>query len=183
MPSSRGSSQPQGFNPRLLCLQHWQMGSSLVLPRSFSVLGSEANNWQDVINDKKSYKSNCCRMEFLMSFCVPAADIIIYMKKRDYRRISRMLKPQIFFVFFFFWPQHPAWGSQFPNQGQIPGPLQWKNIVLTTGPPGKSLCFCFKTSCDFCLGGEMASPLLNINLLMGKFSSGLSLDGVLSGLC
>ena len=39
-------------------------------------------------------------MGFLMSFCVPAADIIIYMKKRGYRRISRMLKPQIFFVFF-----------------------------------------------------------------------------------
>ena len=126
MPSSRGSSQPQGFNPRLLCLQHWQMGSSLVLPRSFSVLGSEANNWQDVINDKKSYKSNCCRMEFLMSFCVPAADIIIYMRKRDYRCISRMLKPQIFFVFFSFGHSTQLGDLNSPTRGRSQAPCSGK---------------------------------------------------------
>ena len=32
-------------------------------------------------------------------------------------------------------------GSQFPNQGSNPCPLQWKHGVLTTGPPGKSLQF------------------------------------------
>ena len=30
-------------------------------------------------------------------------------------------------------------GSQFPDQGLNPRPLQWKRRVLTTGPPGKSL--------------------------------------------
>ena len=30
-------------------------------------------------------------------------------------------------------------GSQFPDQGSNPYPLQWNNGVLTTGPPGKSL--------------------------------------------
>ena len=29
-------------------------------------------------------------------------------------------------------------GSQFPDQGSNPCPLQWKGGVLTTGPPGKS---------------------------------------------
>ena len=29
-------------------------------------------------------------------------------------------------------------GSQFPNQGSNPRPLQWKHGILTTGPPRKS---------------------------------------------
>ena len=38
---------------------------------------------------------------------------------------------------------HTTWhaGSQFPDQGSNPRPLQWKRGVLTTGLPGKSpLC-------------------------------------------
>ena len=38
--------------------------------------------------------------------------------------------------FFNFWPQHV--GSQFPDQGLNPRPLQWQGRVLTTRPPGKS---------------------------------------------
>ena len=34
-------------------------------------------------------------------------------------------------------------GSQLPNQGLNLGPQQWKDRVLTTGPPGNSL-LCFK---------------------------------------
>ena len=30
-------------------------------------------------------------------------------------------------------------GSQFPDQGSNPHPLQWNRGLLTTGPPGKSL--------------------------------------------
>ena len=32
MPTSRGSSLPQGSNPHLLCLLHWQVGSLPLLP-------------------------------------------------------------------------------------------------------------------------------------------------------
>ena len=32
MPSSRGSTWPQGSNPCLLCLLHWQVGSLLLAP-------------------------------------------------------------------------------------------------------------------------------------------------------
>ena len=32
MPSSRGSSQPRGLNPRLLCPLHWQAGSLPLVP-------------------------------------------------------------------------------------------------------------------------------------------------------
>ena len=36
-----------------------------------------------------------------------------------------------------------ACGIQFPVQGSNPGPLRWERRVLTAGPPGKSLLFCF----------------------------------------
>ena len=44
------------------------------------------------------------------------------------------------FVFPFFFG-YTLWhaGSQFPDQGSNPRPLQWNCRVLTTGPPGKSL--------------------------------------------
>ena len=45
--------------------------------------------------------------------------------------------------FFFLWgrgrPVSQHAGSQFTNQGSHPCPLQWKQGVLTTGQPGKSL--------------------------------------------
>ena len=41
-----------------------------------------------------------------------------------------------FIVFFLLAAQHV--GSQFPNLGLNPRPMQWKHGVLTTGPPGKS---------------------------------------------
>ena len=44
----------------------------------------------------------------------------------------------LFFFFFFFGCAAPHVGSQFPNQGSNPHPLQWKRRVPTTGPPGKS---------------------------------------------
>ena len=34
-------------------------------------------------------------------------------------------------------------GSWFPNQGSNPCPMHWEHGVLTTGPPGKSLCVVF----------------------------------------
>ena len=45
----------------------------------------------------------------------------------------------LFFLFFLLFGcivRHM--GSQFPNQGSNPHPLQWKHRVSTTGPPGKS---------------------------------------------
>ena len=33
-----------------------------------------------------------------------------------------------------------ACGIQFPDQGSNPGPLPWERGVLSTAPPGKSLC-------------------------------------------
>ena len=38
--------------------------------------------------------------------------------------------------------QH-ACGIQFPDQGLNPGPLHWEHRVLSTAPPGKSLCQAF----------------------------------------
>ena len=47
----------------------------------------------------------------------------------------------LFCFIFFFWLHCTAHvGSQFPNQGSNPHPLQWKHRVLTAGPPGKSPC-------------------------------------------
>ena len=46
------------------------------------------------------------------------------------------------FAFFGCATQHAAF--LFPNQGLNLWPLQWKCDILTTGPPGKSLCFVFK---------------------------------------
>ena len=43
----------------------------------------------------------------------------------------------MFFFFFFFWPYHGSI-QNFPNQGLNPYCLQWKDGVLTTGPPRKS---------------------------------------------
>ena len=44
-----------------------------------------------------------------------------------------------FLFFFFFLPHRVACGIlEFPNQAWNPGLLQWKQGVLTTGPPGKS---------------------------------------------
>ena len=41
-------------------------------------------------------------------------------------------------------------GSEFPDQGSNPPPLQWKCRVLTTGPPGKSQG-CLLYVCPFVL--------------------------------
>ena len=43
--------------------------------------------------------------------------------------------------FFFFLFGHAVWhvGSEFPDQGSNPCPLQWKHGVPTTGLPGKSV--------------------------------------------
>ena len=40
----------------------------------------------------------------------------------------------------FYWGHHMACGI-FPNQGLNPCPMQWKCIILTTRPPGKSKGF------------------------------------------
>ena len=45
----------------------------------------------------------------------------------------------VFFLFLFLAP-HSMWGLNFSDQGWNPYPLQWKPGVLTTRPPGKSLC-------------------------------------------
>ena len=41
-------------------------------------------------------------------------------------------------IFFFFWPCCVACGILVPQPGIAPVPLQWKHLVLTTGPPGNS---------------------------------------------
>ena len=57
------------------------------------------------------------------------------------------LKNNFFFSFWFFifWP-HLTWGILVPRPGIAPCLLQWKQGVLTTGPPGKSqdrrVCMC-----------------------------------------
>ena len=43
------------------------------------------------------------------------------------------------FFLFFFWCQGVEFGILGPQPGSNPCPLQWKHIILTTGPPGKSL--------------------------------------------
>ena len=48
------------------------------------------------------------------------------------------------YLFIYFWPHHMARGI-FPNEGSNPRSLQWKRGVLTTGPPGKSYFYFFKT--------------------------------------
>ena len=48
-----------------------------------------------------------------------------------------------FLPFFFFRRAARLVGSQFPDQGSNPCPLQWKHGVLTTGPPGNSLHISF----------------------------------------
>ena len=47
------------------------------------------------------------------------------------------------FFFLFFRPRRAACGILVPQPGIKPMPLQWKRVVLTTGPPGKSLHFIF----------------------------------------
>ena len=51
-------------------------------------------------------------------------------------------------VFFFACPYFLATlhhvGSRFPDQGSTPSPLHWKDRVLTTGSPAKSLNISFK---------------------------------------
>ena len=42
-------------------------------------------------------------------------------------------------AYFFLWPRHVAWRIQFPDQWSNPCPQQWKQGILATGPPGKSL--------------------------------------------
>ena len=61
-------------------------------------------------------------MEFLTSFCVPAAEVIIYVKKRDYRCISNMLKPQILFSFCFL-AIAPSLGISVPQPLVDPRPF------------------------------------------------------------
>ena len=39
-----------------------------------------------------------------------------------------------------FWPRHMACRILVPRPGIEPGPRHWKLGVLTTGPPGNSLC-------------------------------------------
>ena len=48
-------------------------------------------------------------------------------------------------ILFFFLFDCTTWhaGSEFPNQGWNPCPLQWKHRALTTAPPGKSLKILF----------------------------------------
>ena len=72
-----------------------------------------------------------------------------------------------FFSFSFFFLPHA--GSQFPNQGSNPCPLQWKFRVLTTGPPGNSQDLCLFNSKFFltlvvCFPSFLNSYLANIGL-------------------
>ena len=55
----------------------------------------------------------------------------------------------VFFFFFFFGYATRHAGSQFPDQGSNPRPLQWKRGVLTTGLPGKSLQSMSCHECSF----------------------------------
>ena len=45
------------------------------------------------------------------------------------------------FAYLFFLFGHIAWhvGSQYPDQGLNPGPLQWKLTILTIETPGRLL--------------------------------------------
>ena len=46
-------------------------------------------------------------------------------------------------LFFFFWPCCVACGISVPQPGIEPGPWRWNPRLLTTRPPGNSLCFPF----------------------------------------
>ena len=51
---------------------------------------------------------------------------------------SLILKSMIFFFFFFLDAPLDLQDLKFRNQESNPLTLQWKHIILTTGPPGKS---------------------------------------------
>ena len=70
----------------------------------------------------------------------------------------------ILFIYLFIYFGCTTWhvGSQFPNQGSNPRPLQWERRVLTAGPPGKSLAGRFLTTAP----GKSPLSRLYINLIL-----------------
>lgn len=48
-----------------------------------------------------------------------------------------MFTPDVFFIYLLAAPRG-VWDLRLPDQGSIPGHLQWPLSVLTTGPPGQS---------------------------------------------
>ena len=51
-------------------------------------------------------------------------------------------------MYLFIWPHWVACGILVPWPGIQHGPLQWKHSILTTGPPGKSLCHILDSACN-----------------------------------
>ena len=49
----------------------------------------------------------------------------------------------VLLLLFVFWPHIQHAGSYFPNPRLNPCPPHWEHGILTTGPPGKSLCLLF----------------------------------------
>ena len=52
---------------------------------------------------------------------------------------KKVLTPNLDYIFNYFWPHLPVCGILVPQPGIKPCPLHWKNRVLTTGLPWKSL--------------------------------------------
>ena len=90
--------------------------------------------WKNIyLNPFSIFKLGCLLfvVDFKSSFYIPVTSPLsnIWLK---------------YFLQFFFFFHCTTWhvGSQFPDQGLNPWPLQWKHGVVTTGALGKSLQFC-----------------------------------------
>ena len=78
-----------------------------------------------------SSQSHCCCLTLYHSLHIA----ISFALHSLYVNATRLAQGITFFFFFCCTMQHM--GSLFPDQGSNPRPLQWKHIVLTTGPPGE----------------------------------------------
>ena len=58
--------------------------------------------------------------------------------KRALSRLAVVFRFSVAPFFFFFGHTFVARGVLVPQPGIKPGPLPWKHVALTTGPPGKS---------------------------------------------
>ena len=87
----------------------------------------------------------------------------------------------VFFVFFFNCTSQHV-GSQFPDQGSNPCPLQWKHAILTAGRPKQSLTTCLYILMNKCIEWQVDTQereerMVRAMLLNGQKEQGQCVRG------